>query len=569
MAKLSRSQVFRLSRDTRFLVRACMAIAAVSIVLGFVISLLTQNLATLDSIATQTEREKELPTDHPPVSGENADDSDSDTFKGWAFRIRTAAELKRAGHFSNTEEREEAEAVPNFVGVPHQDTSELDKFRLTLPEFEAELENSESLDETERRLLGLLARGLLGEPKSEIEETAEQLRKLIAEENPPPRYANEILGDVLSRSTDWDGAIDAYRAEVEQAPEEKEATRALARLIDLLGRQGRIKELEEFIELPQWAEEYSSWDRRRQAARDGEYGKLFFLVLQHELTVPNPSLLILCLFAAAIWFIIVTRFSGHWRTKWPLYLSAFGLGIFSATLTLYAVILQEELLRFTHDPDSSFVDQIIYCIAGIGLREETLKLLLFVPLVPFLARRGSDIDALVCAGLVGLGFAFNENIGYLHREGEFTTWGRFLTANFLHLALTGVVGLSLVRLWRRPRRQWDNFLYDFLIVVAAHGIYDALIMVPQFGEYGLLSIIVFAGIAYLFLDQAIHHMEPDARMTVSPLAVFVLGAALLMGVVLCYACWGLPFFLSVRFYAQQVAEMIPVTFIFINRLRSL
>ncbi|MCB1066206.1 MAG: hypothetical protein KDN20_25210, partial [Verrucomicrobiae bacterium] len=127
----------------------------------------------------------------------------------------------------------------------------------------------------------------------------------------------------------------------------------------------------------------------------------------------------------------------------------------------------------------------------------------------------------------------------------------------------------LVRCWRWPERQWDNFLYDFLIVVAAHGAYDALLMIPALMEYGIIYIIIFALIAYLFLDQATHLMRPQSSMTISPLAVFVLGSALLMGVVLCYACWAVPFAQALGAYLSGLGGMIAIIFVFINRLRSL
>ncbi len=561
---LSRSQIFRLSRDTRFLFRACAAIAVGSIVIAFVISLLTRERDSLAPFPPDTEESSPLPPDHPPLPGYSAP-AESDPVEHWATRIRTAAEL--ADQPAPPLERDVSPDTLHGLELSEPDEEPGAGVETgDLASFESEIPEDEALDAGERERLLALARGLLAEDDAIRGKAIAVLREAGAE-TPPPPHTWEFLGDILSHARDWDGAIDAYRAEFERSPED--SMRALVRLVDLLGREGRIDEIGDLPGLPEWVEDYSSFDRKRQAAKDRDFGKLFLLVLEYEFRIPIPSLVILSLFSASIWYLIVTRFAGNWRQRWKLHLPAFVLGIFSAVFTLYAVWLQEEILRFTHDPTGSIIDQVLYCIAGIGLREETIKLLLFVPLVPVLARRHDDIDALVCAGLVGLGFAFQENISYLHQSGEFATWSRFLTANFLHISLTGVAGLSLVRCWRRPRRHWDQFLYDFLIVVAAHGIYDALLMVPQFGEYAVLGIVVFAGIAYLFLDQALRLMVPNAQMALSPLAVFVLGAAVLMGVVLCYACWGMPFGIALRQYAAGVAGMVPVAFIFINRLRAL
>ena len=80
----------------------------------------------------------------------------------------------------------------------------------------------------------------------------------------------------------------------------------------------------------------------------------------------------------------------------------------------------------------------------IGLREEALKLLLFVPLIPFLLNR-DDLEILTVAGLVGLGFALEENINYFQASAGLSAVGRFATANFLHIALTAMCGLTLTR----------------------------------------------------------------------------------------------------------------------------
>ena len=65
------------------------------------------------------------------------------------------------------------------------------------------------------------------------------------------------------------------------------------------------------------------------------------------------------------------------------------------------------------------------------------------------------------------------------------------------------------------------------------------------------------------------HMEPRGAMRVSPLAVFVVGGAALIAVTFCFACWALPFSDALADYALALSSVVPIAFIFINRLRHL
>lgn len=558
--KPSRTLLYRRSRDTRFLARVAIAIAIVSVLLGALISALTQNL----SVLSFSERLALLPDEKDAWARSTAGDFAELDLDAWASYLR----LISPPVGQSPPPPSSADVSPT---LPFDDRSSPVQDEVSAPPLDLdhclqEIRATEMLSDDERELIATFALGMLGDETS-IEHAAEEMSQLAAA-SPPRRLAAEFLGDIRGRSGDWVGAIDAYRSEVERFPES--AHRPLHLLVLLLKREDRSEEIGDLMARPELQSHFLPGDRIDHAIEQRDYLSLFFLTLKYDLRFDDPWLLVLSLFAASIWFVIVTQYSGRWRTQISLYLGALFLGCLSGSLTLYAVLVQEKILNFVHDPTSNLVDQILYCIAGIGLREETLKLLCFLPLAPLLAKRDRDeIDALVCAGLVGLGFALNENSGYVNRGGEFTTWSRFITANFFHIALTGVAGLSLVRCWKRPRRQWDNFLYDFLIVIAAHGVYDAFLIVPQFAGYDIVALVIFAVICYLFLDQATRMMRPQNSMTISPLAIFVVGSALLMGVVLCFACWAVPFRIALSQYSGGLGTMVPIAFIFISRLRNL
>jgi RsiW-degrading membrane proteinase PrsW (M82 family) len=542
---ITRNQLFHRSRDPRLLLRVAASIGLLGFLVGFAISHFTAHTDKRPFLfESPIEPGSGLPNAHDwlPPSGAS--------FDLWTDFIR---------FFDPSE--------------PESDTG---SFERLLPGGKEPPSAEEILNRVKRALgkstLPEPERALLGDLLAALHETddaliAAALERLRAASESSRRHAAEFHGDALRYENRIEEAINAYQLELDRFPADSEYS--LHWLAELLAAEGRTDERDALMDSPEFGPQFSVSDRLNRAVDRRDYLQMAKFTLLRDLVIDDPWLALLSVFAAAIWFAIVTQFAGQQRERLFGYAIAMILGYLSATLTLYAVLVQENIRGFAFDFESDPTTQLIYCIAGIGLREETLKLLCFVPMVPWLVRRGSQIDALVCAGLVGLGFALNENISYVEKGGAFTAWGRFLSANFLHVALTGIAGLALVRAWRWPKRQWDNFLYDFLIVVAAHGGYDALLMMPALVDYDFVSLIILALVAYFYLDRAIEHMEPRGAMRVSPLAVFVVGGAALIAVTFCFACWAMPFPLALADYALALAYVVPFAFIFINRLRHL
>ena len=63
----------------------------------------------------------------------------------------------------------------------------------------------------------------------------------------------------------------------------------------------------------------------------------------------------------------------------------------STTPTIFLVILQDDILGFAVGEDT--LRSFAYYLAGVGAREELCKLLLFLPLLPFLIKRDDELEA--------------------------------------------------------------------------------------------------------------------------------------------------------------------------------
>jgi RsiW-degrading membrane proteinase PrsW (M82 family) len=231
-------------------------------------------------------------------------------------------------------------------------------------------------------------------------------------------------------------------------------------------------------------------------------------------------------------FILHAGRSGRGGVRWPLCLAAIGLGIASAWLTLWFIALQEDTWGLQES--DQLAAGVRYFVLGVGLREELAKLLLLLPLVPFLVRRGSELEALLVSACVGLGFAVEENIGYFGSSMGISSLGRLTTANFLHMSLTGLVGLAVCRGIWHPQALGPEAVAIFALAVIAHGLYDAFIAVPALSrEFDIVGMIIYVLIVYRFFHE-FNQARPAAAEKLNVSFTFTVGVALVASATFVY-----------------------------------
>jgi RsiW-degrading membrane proteinase PrsW (M82 family) len=180
----------------------------------------------------------------------------------------------------------------------------------------------------------------------------------------------------------------------------------------------------------------------------------------------------LALVALASFFTWVITISLASRLHVPIWLPVAGLAL--GTLSIWPTLLTYKLQHHffpMFDQQDSLMTTVRFAVLSVGLREEVCKLLCVLPLLPWL-RGQAPLMWLIAGSMVGLGFAWEENINYFGRSLGGAVSGRLLTANFLHLSLTGMAtyGLCLV-LWHR-RTHAEQGLRYLIFSVLIHGIWD-------------------------------------------------------------------------------------------------
>lgn len=350
------------------------------------------------------------------------------------------------------------------------------------------------------------------------------------QESPPLRYRFYVLGKLALKQQAYEAAFAHFRREGEH-PDAYESRYLAIRALEM-GKD--FQTLESLRADQHYARYFTPGVELSIAAAQRRWGDIIRLVPEVQISAYRSELWIIAAVTGFAWglFLLPLGELRTWRSS-LLPLCSIGVlaGVLSTTLTIFFIVVQDDVWSFSEGEE---VEQIFaYYIGGVGLREELAKLLLFAPLILFLRKRDEELDALLVACCVGLGFAIEENVGYFGASAAASAPGRFLTANFLHIALTGLNGLALFRCCTRGMSGVNDFLLVFPLTVVAHGVYDALLSARQIDGGNYFAMMCFVAICYYFFAR-VHPLRGREKMTLSLTGAFVIGLSILAATVIAF-----------------------------------
>jgi RsiW-degrading membrane proteinase PrsW (M82 family) len=398
------------------------------------------------------------------------------------------------------------------------------------------------------------ARDQLPEPLRELEDQ----RRL----NAP---VTDLADVYLAQAEFWLANQDFERADA--ALQKASAPDRLAELrrnwIDYLLIMDDYTELEELMQRPGFQEHISALTRYLVAVENLDWEGMARNLVPAQYEGKTPEIMLLAALTGIFWWLILLRIfqTRFWSTTTLLTLVALVLGAISTWPTLLSMVWVENAWGLDRAfEEQSPVNAILYQVASTGLREETCKLLLFLPLVYILLKRQDHQEMLLVAACVGLGFAVEENLNYFQGTATAVT-GRFLTANFAHCIWTGMIGYYFCRCIMNWRQDLSNFLTVFTIMVFAHGFYNALMDIDLGG--GFLSIIIFIFVSWYFFGLADALRKPG-RTVISATSLFILGLSLMLAVTLVVLSFQLPLTMALMLMAAMAVESLVLGIMFIR-----
>ena len=385
----------------------------------------------------------------------------------------------------------------------------------------------------------------------------------LADKQPPTPLANYLLGRTAVENEDWAMAARRFEREGLAFPTKK-GQRLLRLAMSLWIEHNAWGEVRKRAHDPRYASVQDASFRLELATHDRDWPAILLWCWPAGYVRTEAWPVVLALLAAVLWFTIAARLGriGDPAPGRPLlYVAAFLLGIASIYPTLLAITIEDGIFgfRLVQQP----IPDAIYFVFGVGLREELCKLLLFLPLLPMLKRRGSRIEAMTCGALVGLGFAAEENISYFHMAAG-AALARFLTANFLHMSLTALVALSVYDASRGRSTPRDRFDVMFPLAVGIHGAYDFFLSSNEVAGFSLLSMMLFIIVSRQFLRQLL--IASSAEEEQGALRLLITSMFLLTGVSYVYATTLAGPLVAVRLIALGALGVAIVIFMFVREL---
>jgi len=366
---------------------------------------------------------------------------------------------------------------------------------------------------------------LLGDYLASFSDSESPSRKTLeskAAQDPPVRYANRLLAEIEVWGGYYHKAYPLFKREGEFPEARKSRERAVAMLL----LNDKFDELQALLDNPDYQEFFTPRVRLNIAKHQKDWLEVAKQLPLDRFSSFDQRMAIIAGITALVWAVLLFRLGqiGTWNSRATVLCGlAFVAGALSTLPTLFLVIIENTYVGY--QPDGDIVRMLAFFIGGVGLREEFCKLLFFLPFALHLAKRGEERDAFIVASFVGLGFAAEENIGYFSQSLALAAPGRFLTANFFHIALTGIGGLYLCRALRRS--SYNDFLYVFGIMIVVHGLYNTLLSLPgsDIGPFFAMTVFILLSMHYF---RELYSMSVQTASGFSLSFLFVAGLCLIL-----------------------------------------
>lgn len=213
-----------------------------------------------------------------------------------------------------------------------------------------------------------------------------------------------------------------------------------------------------------------------------------------------------------IWTFYLKKVNVYQKGKWLSVLFTIAL---SAVCVLPVWLIYDLYKYDLHfDLNGNVLNDFLYCVFGIGVLEEFIKLLPFLILLRFTRLIREPIDYIMYASLAALGFAFIENFNYFDSGSINIIHSRALTSSIAHMIFSSVAayGLILARFRYKKNTLLLGLLF-FFIAALAHGFYDFWLVNTYVSGYFiftfislLVGILVYASI----INNALNHSLTSA-----------------------------------------------------------
>jgi RsiW-degrading membrane proteinase PrsW (M82 family) len=294
--------------------------------------------------------------------------------------------------------------------------------------------------------------------------------------NPNMPFLNNSIGRCYLELGELEKAKPYFEREIELGKIEPGAniSGAVHNLWSLFLRQRDYKQLRLLVSRPEYKDQFSAGARRYLAFIDGDFFGYVGAILASYREYVVIDGVIAAAIICGIWLVFIKRLDIFEPEKFRFLLLTLLLSMLFSELGYLLYDFSRITLGF--GLGRTPVHQLFYCVFGIGLTEEFVKLVPFFIILFFTRQINESTDYVIYASVSALGFALMENIGYFYPSGLSRIVGRAVTATFFHMALSSFAVYGLVYA-KYKKKSILYFFLSFSIACILHGLYDFFIIV--------------------------------------------------------------------------------------------
>jgi RsiW-degrading membrane proteinase PrsW (M82 family) len=325
------------------------------------------------------------------------------------------------------------------------------------------------------------------------------------------KYLNTYVGIQLYYFNDKNGAIKHFAKEIGLKGDIEGAYLYLSHIYD------NEKDYKEIIPLAynDSIKSFIPYEYKQRAyIAQNDVVNYFKNLLVHTFQNVNLIAFVGALLILFVWINYLKRVNVYQSKNWASIIFTI---ILSAVFVLPVWLLYDVYkFGFGFEENGKVINDFLYCVFGIGVIEELVKLLPFLLILKFTKTIKEPIDYIMYASLSALGFAFVENCLYFANGNINIIHSRALTASVAHMICSSIIGYGIVLAkFRYKKNQFFIGVLSFFVAAFAHGFYDFWLFhdVPLITFLFLLTgILVYAS----FINNALNHsMTSDANINLN------------------------------------------------------
>jgi len=330
--------------------------------------------------------------------------------------------------------------------------------------------------------IGSYGLGLCASVDNEYQKADEYFKQISNKER---KYIHNSMGKVIEDS-DLKSAIVHYKQEIAL---KGNMQGAVNNLFDLYLKTNRLSQLNQFVNQPEIIDYVNPSEFRRYYFVKSDFRKYVSSLFSNYVKMFDQVGFVAALIITLIWLLYLRAIDVFEREKWYNISIVFVLGCLFSFLAFplydYVNITQKFNLN------GGIFNDLAYCIFGIGLNEEIVKLLPFLIFLSFSKSVNEPIDYVIYMCVSALGFSFIENTEYFQDGTYYIIHGRALSSVVTHMSLSAVVAYGFIlSKYKTHYPIIASVAVSLFAASVAHGLYDYWIINEKVQAFSVFSFFV-------------------------------------------------------------------------------